>query len=117
MSIVKGNCGHSFHMVRSYSVAYESAQTYDAEHGQHCALIWIGQEASKGLCPMCRQSRTSYLWTLDDAETVIQNSSGSKVGNESEVESVPFIGRFIWVDGIASGAFYIVFDTQYGMEK
>ena len=86
MSIVIGKCGHSFHMVRSYSVAYESAQTYDAGYGQHCLLTWIQQDSSKGLCPMCRQSRTSHAWTLDDAETVIQNSNGSKVENESEVE-------------------------------
>lgn len=86
MSIVIGKCGHSFHMVRSYSVAYESAQTYNAGYVQHCLLTWIQQDSSKGLCPMCRQSRTSYACTLDDAETVIQNSSGSKVGNESEVE-------------------------------
>lgn len=82
MSIANGKCGHSFHMVRSYSVAHESVQTYDAEHGQHCALTWLQQDSSKGLCPMCRQSRTSYAWTLDDAETVIQNSSGSRTENE-----------------------------------
>ncbi|PGG96926.1 hypothetical protein AJ79_09405 [Helicocarpus griseus UAMH5409] len=36
-SLLIGKCGHSFHM--------------------HCLLTWIGQESSKGLCPMCRQSR------------------------------------------------------------
>lgn len=25
---------------------------------QHCLLTWIQQESSKGLCPMCRQSKS-----------------------------------------------------------
>lgn len=32
---------------------------------QHCLLTWIQQDASKGLCPMCRQSEFSDL--LDEA--------------------------------------------------
>ena len=37
--------------------------------------------------------------------------------NESEVESVRLKRRYFWVDGIATGVFDVVFDTQYGMEE
>ncbi|KAG5991762.1 hypothetical protein E4U52_003360 [Claviceps spartinae] len=40
-SLLSGKCGHNFHM--------------------HCIMEWIKQEAARGQCPMCRQSR----WTLD----------------------------------------------------
>ncbi|RAK77062.1 anaphase promoting complex subunit 11 [Aspergillus fijiensis CBS 313.89] len=40
-SLLLGKCGHSFHM--------------------HCLMTWIQQESSKGLCPMCRQSK-SLSW-------------------------------------------------------
>lgn len=40
---VAGKCGHNFHM--------------------HCIMEWIKQEAAKGQCPMCRQSKISILET------------------------------------------------------
>ncbi|KAG5946541.1 hypothetical protein E4U60_003998 [Claviceps pazoutovae] len=40
-SLLSGKCGHNFHM--------------------HCIMEWIKQEAARGQCPMCRQSR----WTSD----------------------------------------------------
>lgn len=57
------------------------------------------------------------LETWDDAETVIQNSSGSKGENESEVETDSFIRRYFWDDGIASGVLDVVLDTQFGKEE
>lgn len=39
-ALLMGKCGHSFHM--------------------HCVVSWIQQDSSKGLCPMCRQSKSNY---------------------------------------------------------
>jgi anaphase-promoting complex subunit 11 len=39
--LISGACNHSFHM--------------------HCVLKWLTVQASKGLCPMCRQPFKSEL--------------------------------------------------------
>ncbi|EAW10983.1 anaphase promoting complex subunit 11 [Aspergillus clavatus NRRL 1] len=62
-SLLLGKCGHSFHM--------------------HCLMTWIQQESSKGLCPMCRQSK-SHLPPISrsDANPMSQSLSGNRMRNE-----------------------------------
>ncbi|EGE86591.2 anaphase-promoting complex subunit 11, variant 1 [Blastomyces dermatitidis ER-3] len=58
-SLLIGKCGHSFHM--------------------HCLLTWIGQESSKGLCPMCRQSMSPG----EAPPQLSVNLTGNKVMNDT----------------------------------
>lgn len=59
---VIGKCGHSFHMVRTNAGAMMAGILPRLISAQHCLLTWIQQDSSKGLCPMCRQSKKSnYL--------------------------------------------------------
>lgn len=61
-TLVIGKCGHSFHMVWTTTLpnftSYRSKKADSSfAHAQHCLLTWIQQESSRGLCPMCRQSK------------------------------------------------------------
>ena len=49
---------------------------------QHCLLTWIQQDSSKGLCPMCRQSKVCLFYTTICTDWIHQNSNGSKAGND-----------------------------------
>ena len=83
---VIGKCAHSFHMVGHCQHPPNSCTGTDVLAGQHCLLTWIQQDSSKGLCPMCRQSRwftVPYLLWKQDINSR-QNSNGrmaaSKLG-------------------------------------
>ncbi|RAH49395.1 anaphase promoting complex subunit 11 [Aspergillus brunneoviolaceus CBS 621.78] len=60
-SLLLGKCGHSFHMVRLRIPMSSWRKRDTTDRTQHCLMTWIQQESSKGLCPMCRQSK-SLSW-------------------------------------------------------
>lgn len=57
-----GKCGHSFHM--------------------HCLQTWIQQDSAKGLCPMCRQSK-SHNTAYESRLILFQSLISSKETNDA----------------------------------
>lgn len=64
-SLLMGKCGHSFHM--------------------HCLMTWIGQESSRGLCPMCRQK---FEWR-DGQEGEHQQRNSERVESTGNGDAMP----------------------------
>ncbi|EYE94988.1 anaphase promoting complex subunit 11 [Aspergillus ruber CBS 135680] len=63
-ALLLGKCGHSFHM--------------------HCLMTWIQQEASKGLCPMCRQK---FEWKGNEEDgNATQNTQDTAQDTTQEIQ-------------------------------
>lgn len=55
-----GKCQHAFHM--------------------HCLLMWVQQESSRGLCPMCRQR---FEWRREENAAAVGSGGMRGVGSGS----------------------------------